>query len=59
MEDGYQGVPYQRNDQMLFFTNQYMFQAQIVTKYERSLLKSKSLCSINFSFVEKPSIAHF
>jgi hypothetical protein len=33
MEDGYQGVPYQRHDQLLFFTNQYMFQAEILIKY--------------------------
>lgn len=59
MEDGYEGVPYQRKDQMLFFTNEYMFQVVVLIKYERSLLKSKSLCSINMEFTEKPTIAHF
>lgn len=59
MEDGYKGVPFERTDLLLYFTNEYMFCAEIFIKYERGLIKSKNLCNIDISFASKPSIAHF
>ena len=56
MEDGYEGVPNYRKDQLLYITNENMYMGEFCTFHERGMVKNKNICDISIEFSKKPSI---
>ena len=46
MEDGYQGVPNNRDDFAIYVKGDYLYKAKLKINFERQMIKNKGICDI-------------
>ena len=59
MEDGYKGVPNNRDDFAVYIKGDYFYKATAEVNYERQMIKSKGICDMglgveNSQLMESP-----